>query len=233
MPLQRPLSVTVLGVLHLVFGVLGLICGAAGLGFQSTGGQKQMTELLKQQLPDQKEDWEFAERFNEGVEGLLPWYRTYEAVTSVVDLGISLVLVVAGLGLLRMAPWGRTASFLYVALSLATQTAAIVVDAAVLTPAQNRWLDAEEQRDPAQKTRVDANRSNLAETIGPSLIGFAYPVIVLIILTRPSVAAAFRGEPTGPEDIGDRFDRTGGEAPGSYPPGYCGEPDDRIGPARF
>jgi hypothetical protein len=70
------------------------------------------------------------------------------------------------------------------------------------------------------------------------LVGFVYPIIVLILLSRPSIAAAFRGEGAAGDygdydDYEDRYRRPGRRRDADdYPPGYSPEPDDRFGPAQ-
>lgn len=214
MPSQRPRSVLILGVLHLLIGGLGLLCGLGGAGVLAVGGERKVAEWFKAQLPaDQQDDFEFSVRFDEGVEGVLPWYKAFSTGVMVIGLLTSVVLLVAGVGLLRMAGWGRSASFLYVILSLSIQTAGLVTDAFAVIPAKNQWLDAELQRDADQKDRVDGSRPNMAEEIGGDLVFMIYPLVVLFVMLRPSVTAAFRGGSPEPD---------AGDAPG-----------DGYGPSRF
>ena len=70
-------------------------------------------------------------------------------------------------------------------------------------------------------------------TIGVAVLGLIYPAVVLIVMSLSSVRAAFRGEPTGPEDGAGRSDRGDDRPPPGYgdaPPRY-GDPDDRFGSA--
>jgi hypothetical protein len=73
-----------------------------------------------------------------------------------------------------------------------------------------------------------------------ALVGYIYPILVLILLLRPTAAAAFRRKRVRSRDYDDRYDHGGREDDyrkrrRGYEedlPGYGREPDDRFGPAR-
>jgi hypothetical protein len=91
--MQRPTSVNVFGILNIVwglFGVLGGIATAMMVGALGNAPAVANNPVL---------------RIQSG-----PWMLTWITVNLVLGFIASIALVVAGIGLLNMRPWGRKIS---------------------------------------------------------------------------------------------------------------------------
>jgi hypothetical protein len=231
---QRPAAATVLGILHLIFGILSLgfaICGGAmqlaganpfgappgGSPFGKppgggAGPEEAMTRAL-QEIPGQK------------------------AVT-IGQLGIDVVLdvmlIVGGVGLLQMRPFGRTISLVYAILSILNHVFAFawsVFQYTAISEALNQLSAL-----PAGPIFVTAFRFGFFLALIINLLAIAYPIIVLCFMLSAKLTAAFAGEgqPPALPDAPSDYDAGWGTmrrdpslpAP---PPGT--RPDDRYKPA--
>jgi hypothetical protein len=239
---KRPTSVTVIAVFHFIFGGLGFVCGMCGIVGQGVGmtGSQFGAPQGGAQTAQQKEIQDFQQRVKERTEEELPLQKTLAPVNIGLNLALSLLLLISGLGLVNMQKYGWWGSILYGILSILMQVYLLLFSALYSMPIGQRILNEELAKHPAMQ-----GFSGIFQAVGPlaitlALLGLIYPIIVLIVMSLPRVRAAFRGEPAGAEDQGNRYDAGGreddaGRPPPGYeqepPPGYGGEPDDRIGPA--
>lgn len=202
---NRPTSVLTLAILHLVFGGLGLICTmCAGLGSMGNpfGG-------LGQQQGQQKMQAEMEKQMDEK----LPAANAVQYGGMAIDAVLSFMLIAGGIGLLKMASWARTLSLVYAALSLLHKLFGAIYSIAFMIPLMTeiKPLLIEEMRTDPQVTPQMAE--SLATLVGMTgyfslavvVVTMLYPTIVLIIMLRPSVAAAFRGE-VGQQSVEDYHD---------------------------
>jgi len=143
---NRPVVATVFGVLNIVFGglaVLGVLWALARTG-----------PLLV------RSGWQ-------------PMHPLWWVASSCVRLLVSGVLVLAGVGLLTLRPWGRPLSIGYAIFAIAFVLATAVVNALLLA---------------ARGHVVWAAAAGLARMC----VGLLYPVVLLVFMLHPSVAAALR-----------------------------------------
>jgi hypothetical protein len=239
----RPSSVLVLAVFHFILGGLGILQSFVAIGvtlLASTmnkapaaaagplaGGQAPISAAAQYQYLDAH----------------LPYWKEADIGFGVLYLVISVLMIAAGAGLVLMKPWGRLLSLVYGVSSILTQTVRMIYLFAIFLPVMLAFYDTMLRSGAGGGPPpgvVAGMKFGVVIGMCVAFLGYIYPILVLILLLRPSVAAAFRGEPTGREDFGDRYDRGGrdddyGRPPTGYeqepPPGYGGEPDDRIGPA--
>jgi hypothetical protein len=217
MPQKRPVAVVVIAALQLVFGVpalgsyalslAGLDKAVASLGPVNPQGQQRLTLLDVEQRLEEK----------------VPSYGPAQRAVNVAGVVLSLLMIVSGIGLLTFRPWGRLAAIVYAVLSILTTAAFVVWYLAAVVPAVVEF-----GREIAATGGREAEAMELtiqAAYIGGPLIASlsaAYPVVVLLVLLRPSVRDAFRGEPL-PEESGEPEDYRD-----AAPPGGLDEPDDRF-----
>ena len=190
---KRPPAVLVIAILHFVFGgfdLLGGLCGLALIAsgaadfFAKLGGPNQgLNQVEMQQALDAK----------------LPAYKAVRFS----DVGIALVLgtllVAGGFGLLTMKPWGRTLSLAYALLSSAYTIFRMIYALALEMPEMRLYLEDKLQQAPAGPQRGGLEMAMVLMTVMPIIVHVAaliYPTAVLIIMFRPSIRAAFRGERT-------------------------------------
>ena len=170
--MHRPTSVTVFGILNLVFAALGL-CGVA---FAVMG----LTVMAN--LP------EGADRPpNPQLDALQnPAYMAFNYASIGLGFLATIVLAIAGIGLLKLKSWGRSLSLGYAAYSVVMQIVGVVVSYIFLI--QPAMALAEQGNDPqAQGQMVGAI---VGGAVG-GCIGLVYPILLAFFMFRPNVKAAF------------------------------------------
>jgi hypothetical protein len=214
MPQKRPLAVVVIAVLQLVFGVpalgtyalsfAGLDKAVASLGQVNQEGQQRLTLL------------DVEKRLEERV----PSYGPVQQAVNGAEIAVTLLMIASGIGLLMFRPWGRLAAIVYAVLSILVTMASLAWYLAAVAPAVVAF-----GREIAATGGPDAEAMGAGipiAYIGGQIVfslSAVYPLVVFLVLLRPSVRAAFQGEalPAEPEDYRD-----------PAPPGGVGGPDDRF-----
>jgi hypothetical protein len=172
MLMQRPTSVTVLGILNLVFAASGLCCGfagAAGLIFLQNLDLGDARVPLSLRLMQENE-----------------MFRICNFAS--VGLGIvsSLLLIISGIGLLKLRSWGRLLAIFNAVYSIIISIFAFVVSIMVYSPAFEAAQQAADTQDTAEALQ---GMISGGVTCG---LGLIYPIVVLgFMLFRQSVREAF------------------------------------------
>ena len=164
--MQRPVSVTIFGILNFVFaafGVVGLMASFALLSVPADPNNP-VVKLLQHNAS----------------------YAVWLKFCILLGLLSCVALLAAGAGLLSLKPWGRT-------LSMAYAIYAIVF--ALMAMGINLFLMIQplfEQAPPHQEFAVALSVGGpLSGTLG-GCFGLIYPIILLAFMLRPTVTAAFR-----------------------------------------
>src|SRR5712692_7230804 len=97
---KRPTSVTVIAILHFIFGGLG-ICLAL---FQLSGAADSLSQSV---TPGRGQQQVSAEALENYVQRKNPNYKFYQVGQTGFDLALSLLMIVSGVGVLRVQAWGR------------------------------------------------------------------------------------------------------------------------------
>jgi hypothetical protein len=213
MPRERPPAVLVMAILNLVLGGLGilgtLLCGGVGPLFAAVLSEQAVADPLGNPYT--------------AVEKQLPGYIAFAIGSLVLNLLLSILLVIAGLGLLRMESWARRLCIGYGMASLVVTLAGLVFTLAYVNPAVARWQrerDEQVLRQQQQQGNVLAGRPGVGASLGsPSwmnnlpalgsaLFSMAYATALLVVMFLPDVSDAFAGRPRRPrvsedEDEGD------------------------------
>src|SRR4051794_11643492 len=102
-PRNRPTSVLVLAILQIIFGSLGLLGSLCGVGMQLAGGGSMFGGQAPQGMPD--------------IQALLrervPHYEIVLLGGLILGLISGTVMIVSGVGLIRMRPWARVLTIGY------------------------------------------------------------------------------------------------------------------------
>ena len=204
MPAKRPTSVLVIAIFHFLIGGIGLIGGLVGVGFGAVAlSQPQAPPGFKitSNPPDM---WDTMKYMDANV----PGWRIYQITAAVLGLALSIALLAAGIGLILMKPWARGLSIAYAFGSILLQVGAMLYMVVYVTPVQVALYD-QLPPTPGIPAAQQQSITTMSKTIAGctpffAVPGLIYPAAVLIVMLLPSVAAAFRGEPTGPEDEADR-----------------------------
>jgi hypothetical protein len=207
---RRPTAVLVLAILHLVGGGLGLVlalCSGAFL-LATDGGASPLFSPGPNPPPQVRSQQEYQKRLAQHMAQEVPFQKPLSYANVALDVVLDVLLVAAGVGLLSLRPWARTASMAYAVLSLLLKAVGVVA-LAFTWPVMTEFTRQEAQRDPNLAMVASLQPVILFTSAATLVVLAAYPVAVLIVLTRPSVVAAFRpapAEPPGPE-------RRAGEGP--------------------
>jgi hypothetical protein len=173
--MQRPVSVTVFGILNIVFAGLGL-CGTllGGLFLAAKPGPAQNPMV----------------RIMEGD----PFYATWVKISIPLSLLGCGALLAAGIGLLLLKEWGRKLTLGYAVYAIALGLVNLVIHFVfVVRPLME---EAGRQQGPEAFAAIGGAVGGI---LGGCL-GFVYQFLLLYFMTRPNVIAAFRG-PAGPSEL--------------------------------
>ena len=168
----RPPAVLVMAILNIVFGSLGVACslisGAA--------------VLLLYHVPARQGD--YVRGLYDHLEKVIPGYTVITISRLFILLALAVLLVVAGVGLLRIKRWARWSSIAYGVSTVVTQLADLAYRFVYEIPVTQQW-----QREKSSSTTSIPDPSPI---LAPAaLIG--YSIALLIVMVLPSVSAAFAG----------------------------------------
>jgi hypothetical protein len=189
-----------MGILNIVFGSLSLLCVAcAGIIIliaanadvrMMPGGQNPMHDLF-----------DFMKRE-------APSYQFFLILRIGLGVVLSVLLLIAGIGLLNMRGWGRGLSFVCAIVGTLFYIADMVFQLAVENPAAQRWQADFQRRHPGMI--LDGGMGGGLQTaiaIGGDLIRIIYCILLIIIMLTPTVSAAFAGRTQSSDyEAGERDD---------------------------
>jgi hypothetical protein len=212
---QKSPAVLTVAIFHLILGGLGLLLGLCGVAMLAATGGNPMTGPTfdfgnPQVAQQQKAQQEAIQRVMANV----PFIKPFQIGTQVVNLTLSAVLLVAGIGLLAMRSWARWLSVAYAGVSIPVTLATMVYMGVYLLPAQQEMF----RQMPTVNAQQAQMMQSMGQVMGPMTLFFqafyfVYPAVVLIILLMPSVGAVFSGKADRPrkrrrdeEEVEDYYD---------------------------
>lgn len=174
--MQRPTSVTVFSILNMVF---------AALGFFGTIGSLVMLAALAH---DTNNPMIQIIRDN-------PGYAAYLKVSALLGVLVSLALLAAGIGLWLLKPWGRVLSIAYGIFAVISVPINSVLSYLFVTrPLMEQMMQHQQHNDAA------ATGAAVGGAVGGLIggcFGMIYPILLLVFMFRPNVAAAFKAPEAG------------------------------------
>jgi len=207
---ERPLPILPIAVLHFVFGGFGLLCGICGGVMLLSGGQTWMAQTSGgYNSPKVKRMQDDIQKTMDDV----PASHAAQIGSFTADLAISITMIVSGIGLLQLRPWGRLLSIVYAVASIVLKIFGAIYAMAFTIPALYGYLDTHPATVPEEQFAFTMMRM---VTIAPPVVqvlSMIYPIIVLIIMFRPSVVEAFRADGGSPDNqhqssLGPKSDST-------------------------
>ena len=199
--MKRPTSVTVFGILNIVFAVIGM-CGVA-----VTAAQPAIQQAMEQAAKDNGQEVK-----QDPVQKLLaadPKVRLIGNISTGSGVVVTLVLLISGVALLLMKPWGRTLSIVYAVYDILSKIAFSALSFWFIQSALEGQVEV-----PAE-IPVGTLQGIFAFSFGCSLIfGLVYPIVLLIFMFRTTVTEAFgvsgRSEQSDTMQIfdGDKYSNT-------------------------
>ena len=199
--MKRPTSVTVFGILNIVFAVIGM-CGVAVTAAQPAI-QQAMEQAAKDNGQEVKQDPE------QKLLAADPKVRLSGNISTGSGVVVTLVLLISGVALLLMKPWGRTLSIVYAVYDILSKIAFSALSFWFIQSAL------EGQEEVPAEIPVGTLQGIFAFSFGCSLIfGLVYPIVLLIFMFRTTVTEAFgvsgRSEQSDTMQIfdGDKYSNT-------------------------
>jgi hypothetical protein len=169
--MQRPTVVTVFGILNIIFGALGLVSIPMSILvlFVLRDTNNPMMQIIQGNAV----------------------YRTWMMASLPMSLVATILLVVAGIGLMMMKPWARVISIGYGIYTIVMGIVGMIFNGICLMgPLMSQAGNA-----PGPEA-IGAMGGAVGGTFG-GCFGLVYPVLLLIFMTRPGVVEAFRPLPVG------------------------------------
>jgi hypothetical protein len=153
----------------------------------------------------------FQKEFEKTLENKIPGYKTIETVQIALSAVLNLALILFGVGLLKLQPWGRIGCIGYAIVSLVGGLAATVYSFLYVVPAMKEAI-ADLTRTQPQMPKEVIQIMEMTMTAAPflGLCGLIYPIVVLVIMLSPKVSRAFSGKGEPMDTRGDDY--------GDYPP---------------
>jgi hypothetical protein len=162
--MQRPKSATVFGILNIAFAAMSFVGLIFSVIMMRVGQSSHSMQMLKQS----------------------PVLAAWTKFTLPVGFVSAIVLLIAGIGLLTMKNWGRILSIIYGCYSLVLGVVGLVLTFIfMLLP----MIEQAQQRSSPEAIGMTAGA--IGGMVG-GVIGLAYPVLLLIFMTRPKLVEAFR-----------------------------------------
>ena len=167
--MPRPVSTLVLGILNLVFGAMGLLGIAMTIAMMFIPQPKSPNPNPFMRLIQE----------NEG-------YALFMKISVPLGLVASVVLLLAGVGLLRLRLWGRHLSIGYAIYAIIAAVVGAAANCYFLMP-----LLEKASRMPAGPEQMGLIVGAISGMVG-GCVGILYPAILLFFMFRPNVVAAMQ-----------------------------------------
>jgi hypothetical protein len=203
MPRKRPPAVTVFAILNLVFGGLGLLFGSCAGGLQAIGMNAMPPPAAQANDPTLQLQFQLMKE--------IPHLNEVQLVNLLVIAGLSLGLLVSGLGLLLLQPWGRWLGLLTAAAVIPYALVWIGFQILVYAPAIDRALavvrpilEANPRTPPGFVAGLGIGVwIGLAINVGLSLVELVYVGILTAVLMSAKTRRAFAGRRREYDDYDD------------------------------
>jgi glucan phosphoethanolaminetransferase (alkaline phosphatase superfamily) len=159
---QRPISVTVFGILNIGYALWMFV------------GVLLQVVAMRLNVPG-----------NSALAALNsdPAYRAWSHLSAVVSVVFGLALIASGIGLLLLQKWARILAILYSVLEMIFVVASAVFSQRVMMQAMTAQIHG-----PPASVMAVVGQISLAVGL---VVGLAYPVLLLIFMTRPKIIGAF------------------------------------------
>jgi uncharacterized protein with PQ loop repeat len=160
---QRPIAVTVFGILNMGYALWKFLGALIGAVVARMNiGANPAMAALKNN----------------------PTYLLWNHISMAVAAVFGIMLIASGIGLLLLQNWARTLAMVYSVLEMIFVVASAIFTQLVIAPAMASQFHGSSAAFVEMSVKVGF--------VFGLLFGLAYPVLLLIFMTRPSVAEAFR-----------------------------------------
>jgi hypothetical protein len=185
---ERPGVVTAAAVLNLIVGGLGLLCGLCGVGANlftmSVLGNPNSGNPASSAVADML-------KF---MESSAPGFQLVEVGKPALVVVLSVLALIAGMGLLNVKGWARTLTFLYAVVTILLHLGYVIYEFALVLPAVQAWEQDFVRRQGALAAQQSGNfaAGGVGVVLGAALF-IGHAAVVLVLLLLPAASAAFAG----------------------------------------
>jgi hypothetical protein len=204
-------TVQVIAILHLVYGGLTFVFSLCGGVMQAIGIANLVPKVPTPPPPPGMPAFptDLSQRLLKHLEEAIPFHNAVQLTQTALWLVLSALLIAAGIGLLNKRPWGRKLSIAYGVLSIAVQLAGHYYTIAFMFPAMRDFYLQMEQEYPKFAFLFASSRMSMWAGLVVVPVGLAYPIVVLVLMTRRGVVAVLAGEPAEIAEV-ERVEDGGG-----------------------
>jgi hypothetical protein len=194
---ELPVIVLVIAILHFVGGGVGLIFDCVGVAGQLAGGGT--ASMKKLGIPTGAAAGQSDVDVEEVMRQKVPGFMAFTIGHLSVDTLLCVMMIVAGIGLLKLQSWGRYLSLGYALLSILTRLAQVTYSYMFVVPVSIEAIQMMYEGMPEPGRTAALNMMPMMRVImwfSPlfNLLWIIYPIVVLVLLTRPRVVQAFSGQ---------------------------------------
>jgi hypothetical protein len=194
---KRPTSLTVMGVLGIVFSgfaILGAFGGCAGAICSGTFMQKVLSQIPAEATGELAEG---AASLLQTANQIMQLLMVYLFVVSAVSLVSGTIGLVGSIGLVSDKRWGRGLVLAYAALALVFNIASTVLYSIVIFPPYQKLME-QAARWTSSMSSNPFNNAGMAGfqmfgSILGGILGCAFPIILFIFLNTPKAKTHFAG----------------------------------------
>jgi len=172
----RPASVTIFGILSIVFGVLGVCGGAFGIVMMFLPSQFM-------DMPGMSNNPALSMMYGSG------WWSIWLRSVGIFHIFLSIGLLASGIGLLMLRPWARVYSIVYAIIDTVLVLVNSVVNLFWLGPYMSQQMHNMMGQNPAAANI--GMMFGLFSSVMGLVFGLAFPLLLLYFMTRPNVKQAF------------------------------------------
>jgi hypothetical protein len=183
-PKVRPTSVTTVAIIGVIIGALGLLCIGGGtvwsIAMQNGAGNAQQRQMMAQQTPE---------------------LRAFGYATGAVGFVLSLILLIGSIGALSLRPWARKMLVFYGVADIIYDTIKLFLVLQWMMPEMLHATERSTNLPPNMDAKQMASMmrwSMLITNWGVWVVLIAFAILVLAVMMRPNVKAAFEPLPLAP-----------------------------------
>jgi hypothetical protein len=188
--MSRPTEVTVLGIINIVWGALKFVNSLLGIVmlFAMPYFLGSVTKALSSMPPPPRGGPSPTAMFNMMKD---PAYLTASGATVALNGIGGIILLAAGIGLLQMKNWGRLSSLVYAAWACMASVVSQIIQWTLMMPIMNRMMASMGgPGTPMPPASMMASMA-LVGVIFNIAFSMAYPIVLVVYMTRPWLVSAF------------------------------------------
>lgn len=180
----QPSAIKTFGILHIILASFGLLCNLGGLGFVAAASS--IFASMKESLPE-KDRLAFTY-----LEQMLATNSALVLAQFLSGVVLTIMLFIAGIGLLKRKPIGRTASVVYGITSIVTKVVLAVITMIYFRDVNEQLTANFMQSQSGLSAGAAGSGGNIISDLISLLSSCIYPILTLILLNSRKVKEYLR-----------------------------------------